>query len=48
MLLEELLAEEHVEVLVSLVRHVDDVGVFSGLLGLDCFNHSMLSFGNLL
>ncbi len=33
-LLQKLLAEEHVEVLVSLVRHVDDVGVLSGLLSL--------------
>jgi len=30
-LLEELLAEEDVEAGVSLVRHVDDVGVLSGL-----------------
>ena len=43
-LLEELLAEEHVEVLVSLVRHVDDVGVLSWLGGLDLFHFSKFIF----
>lgn len=48
MLLEELLAEEHVEVLVSLVGHVDDVGVLSWLSGLGLLFHLviLLQFNN--